>query len=54
MISALQGLRIVQAAQRSGEWTYSQYPGGVATDPSAPLAGQRLGDCTDYVRSAVS
>jgi len=52
MISSTQGLRVAAAARVSGEWTYSQYPTKPG-DPSSALPGQRLGDCTDFVRNAV-
>lgn len=54
MISAQQGVQILANAIMSGEWTYSQAPsgGGHGFDPTSPLPGQTLGDCTDFCRAA--
>jgi RHS repeat-associated protein len=51
------GDEILTAAEESGEWTYSQGPG--KGDPPQYLdapgpGGEYVGDCTDYVRYAVS
>jgi len=54
MIGAAQGMQVARHAAEGGEWTYSQYPSGVQGDPTEPLGGERLGDCTDLVRYAVS
>ncbi|MEJ7812825.1 MAG: RHS repeat-associated core domain-containing protein, partial [Gemmatimonadaceae bacterium] len=52
-VTALQSLQILASAIASGEWTYSQYPSGRTNDPSTAKAGETLGDCTDFCRSAV-
>ena len=49
----LEGQQTLVSAISSGEWTYSQYPSGMKRDPSTPLPGERLGDCTDFCRHAV-